>query len=180
MSKTSKVSSQSDKIVTNDNSGVKITADIFIDNFDMQPSDLPVIYGSIEKVKTSDIEKLRRDNKTRSDYMKKCNDQMDAFGILIKEQQNLNDELNKIDITKFVTKETLQDFVEKHNEKVSGFTDDLESVVSLVKENREKFIQMKQINDDIENDQNLKKLIYGVNAACNTYKQVLNIISGTQ
>lgn len=152
----------------------------FFDNFDMQPSDLPDIYGSVKCVKPCHVNKLRKNNDIRIAFMNNCNEQMDAFSLLIREQNALSNALNQIDIETFVTKQTLEDFIINHQQRIVHFTDDLENVISLARDNRNRFNELKQIDQDIENDENLKKLILGVNTSCDTYKHVMGILNGTK
>ena len=154
--------------------------DTFIDVFDILPADLPDIYGSIKGVTAADVEKLRKNNEVRVHYMKRSNNQLNAFENLIKQQILLNVELNQIDANTFVTDKTLKEFVHKHKKRLAGFTDDLENVTVLARQNRERYNHLKRIDDEIENDEHLKKLILNVNAACDMYKTVLKIIAGTQ
>lgn len=157
---------------------------LFCDYFkyDIPPSSInpPNIFGSIEGIDARYIARLRLLNAMRINFMNIAKKQMIAFKKIIEEQYELSLELNKIDLGSFKTAINLEQFVKEHQEIVSEFKVNINDVSNLVRANRDKINDLRKINNAIEYDEHLRRLIATVDADCKIYQLVLDIISGKQ
>jgi hypothetical protein len=147
-------------------------------HFDFVPANLPNLFGSLEGVNAETVEKLIKLNERRIHYMKFREKQMDEFEKLIIQQKLLHDELNKIKIESFKTRQDLEHFVREHRKKVEEFEINIHKVANVVRHNRDKYEKLKKINDAIEHDKHLKEEIAEIDADGRIYETVLNILTG--
>jgi len=157
---------------------------LFCDYFkyDIPPSatNPPNIFGSIEGIDSRYIARLRLLNAMRINFMNIAKRQMIAFKKIIEEQYELSLELKKIDVCSYKTVVNLEQFVKEHQAIVSEFKININDVANLVRSNRDKINELRKINDAVEHNEHLRKLIASVDADCKIYQLVLDIISGKQ